>query len=139
MIDQKLNKVLLIDDSFADNYLHSMVIEEVGLTDQIVTCNTGMEALEYLSNFDGKDYPKPDLILLDINMPAMTGWQFLDEYEKLDDEKKSGIIICMLTTSFSNQDVVKANKHPLVRGFINKPLNEETLRKLYEDYFKNNC
>lgn len=136
MINQKLKKILLIDDSFADNYLHTIVLEDVGVTDQIVTCYTAMEALEYLSKKDGDDYPKPELIFLDINMPAMNGWEFLDEYDKLDDDTKSGIIICMLTTSFSDRDLEKANEHPLVTGFINKPLDEDNVKELYVTHFK---
>src|SRR5687767_1028183 len=99
---QKLNCILVIDDDEPTNFFTRMIIEQCDCTDHIKVVESAQEALEYLTrSVSGNDeqYPCPDLILLDINMPAMNGWEFLEEYKKLSNEKKGKIMIVMLTTS----------------------------------------
>ncbi len=133
-----MNKILLIDDSDADNFIHQRVIEKADVADNIIVKNSGQAALEYLSSKDENgNTPVPDLIFLDINMPGMNGWEFLENYEKLEPEQKAGIIVCMLTTSVAEADKQKAGGFPLVESFLHKPLTQETLFKISDDYFLN--
>ena len=137
---QKLNCVLVIDDDEPTNFFTRMIIEESGCTDHIKVMQSGQEALDYLakSNQAGGDvssYPSPDLILLDINMPAMDGWEFLDEYKKLNVETR--IIVVMLTTSLFPEDKLRAEKIPEISGFENKPLTKEKLAAVLDKYFTN--
>lgn len=137
---QKLNKILLIDDSEADNFIHSRVIRKAEVTEEIIVKYSGQAALDYLTekNSDGIKYPQPDLAFLDINMPGMNGWEFLEHYEKLPDEQKAGIIICMLTTSIARRDEIIAESNPMIKEFSNKPLTQKMLLGIIEKYFPEN-
>jgi CheY-like chemotaxis protein len=137
---QKLNCVLVIDDDEPTNFFTRMILEESGCTNHIKVMQSGQEALDYLAKSeqagcDASRYPSPDLIFLDINMPAMDGWEFLVEYRNLNVADK--IIVVMLTTSLFPEDKLKAEEMPEISGFENKPLTAEKLHKVLEKYFAN--
>lgn len=137
---QKLNCVLLIDDDEPTNFLNRMVVEETNCAHHVQVIQSGREALDYLSS-KGKyantanKYPTPDLIFLDINMPAMDGWEFLEQYELLPNEQKGRIIMVMLTTSFNPEDELKAKANGYISGFKNKPLTETALNEILHEHF----
>ena len=132
---KRLNKILLIDDSESDNFVHQRLLNKENVAKEIVVKYSGEAALLYLSTLIEKAYPKPDLIFLDINMPGMNGWDFLDEYEKLDIEQKGGIVITMLTTSSSEEDRIRASQNPNINRFENKPLSKKRLYDILEKHF----
>lgn len=134
---KKINCILLVDDNPADNEFHKIIINESQVCDNIKVVTSGTKALEYIikSGDDGPDFPKPDLIFLDINMPGMNGFEFLDEYHELDAKLKSKIVIIMLSTSLNPDDADKAGKIKEVTEFMNKPLMVDTLKKTIERYF----
>lgn len=135
---KKLNCILLIDDDEATNFLNQLVIEQCGYVDKVIIKQSGREALEYLSSVssENKMVTRPDVIFLDINMPAMDGWEFLEEYKKLNEEQKGKVMIVMLTTSLFKEDKERAVSVPEVSGFENKPLTKEKLESVMEIYFK---
>ena len=130
---KKLNCVLLVDDNEADNYLHTLVLKESSITDNIEIAMDGEEALDFLTS-RGKDLP-PDLIFLDINMPVMDGWTFLEEYEKLDEILKSKVVIVMLTTSVNPSDKNRMEQWNGSVDFLNKPLTLEMIDEIMQKYF----
>ena len=138
---QKLNCIMLIDDDEPTNFLSSMLIEEAECAKKIKVVQSGQKALEYLKNSSlddltpGNDEEKPDLIFLDINMPAMNGWEFLENYKKLKKEQQSKMVIIMLTTSLNPEDKLKAEHMPEVSGFENKPLTPEIIDRVLKKYF----
>jgi len=132
---KKINCILLIDDDGTTNFLHKIIIQETGLAEKVVAVQSGKEALEYLEKKEDGEYPRPDLIFLDINMPAMNGWEFLEEYNKLDQSLKGQIMIVMLTTSINPDDETKAQDIDLIDGFLSKPLTEEMLAEIIENHF----
>jgi len=136
----KLNCVLLIDDDEPTNFLNQMLLEEEGCSEQVQVVQSGREALNYLTNNDHAEqhqgsFPCPDLIFLDLNMPAMDGWEFLDRYRKLEKKHKGKIILVMLTTSLFPEDKVRAEAMPEIAGFENKPLTPEIIKKVMNRYF----
>lgn len=132
---KKLKSVLLVDDDIATNYLHRMVIEDYGFVEHIHEVHDGLAAIEYLTTAKDGVYPNPEIIFLDINMPRMDGWEFIEAYETLPEDCKAGVVIAMLTTSLNPDDREKAQSHGEVKNFENKPLDEEKLSKLLALHF----
>ncbi len=132
---KKLNSILLIDDDEATNFIHKLVIKRMGCAEKVVVAQNGIEAMEYLQKEENGVCPKPDLIFLDINMPGMNGWGFLEEYHKLAEEQRGKVILVMLTTSLNPDDMEKARNIPDVNGFKNKPLTTHLINDIMAQYF----
>ncbi len=137
---KKVNCILLIDDNHADNVYHSIIIRKAGICNHIKVAENGREGIDYIikcaDSNHSNDFPKPELIYLDINMPGMNGFEFLEEYEKLDHDLKSKIVIVMLSTSLNPDDEKTARDNKEVAEFKNKPLTIEMLQDTVERYFQ---
>ncbi len=136
-IINKLKLVLLIDDDEGTNFLNNRLIKSSDLVENIVIANNGEDALEYLTSSIDNKHPQPELILLDINMPLMNGWEFMDEYNKLNDEQKAKIVIVMLSTSLNPDDKTRARNIENIDDFRNKPLTTNMFIELVERFFPN--
>ncbi|WP_127127668.1 response regulator [Pseudoflavitalea rhizosphaerae] len=134
---RKLNCILLIDDDEPTNFLNKMIIDEASCAENVQVEQSATDALDYLTaEPDEKEgSATPDLIFLDINMPAMDGWEFLDEYKKLTPDQKARVVVVMLTTSYNPEDEVKAKNHNMIAAFRNKPLTTEMLMDVLQEYF----
>ena len=126
---------MLVDDNPDDNFFHEREIKKSNQSNIVITKNTGMEGLMYLKSQKVNDEPHPDLIFLDINMPGMNGWEFLQEYNELDKELQSRAIIIMLTTSENPVDEARAKKWNFVSEYVTKPLTKELLKDINLKYF----
>lgn len=134
---EKLKCILLIDDDEATNYIHKFTIEKANCTEKVVCKQSGQLGLDYLlSKKEGK-HPQPDIIFLDINMPGMNGWEFLDQYNKLDKNQQAEMVVVMLTTSIDPVDRAKAEKIGHISGFYPKPLTVEMLNDTLKKHFPN--
>ncbi|MEM8907704.1 MAG: response regulator [Bacteroidota bacterium] len=122
--------ILLIDDDDATNYLHKLYINEWGLTEKIYVANNGQEAIDFLQTHPNFHQEQPSLILLDINMPVMNGFEFLEAYSHLEKTKKASTVVVMLTTSLHPKDLQKANLFPDLKAYINKPLTKAEIVKI---------
>lgn len=121
-----LERIMLVDDDATTNLYNRIVLENAAAAEEIVEFQNGEEALQYLES--GENHV--DLILLDINMPIMDGWQFLEKYEELDETKKATIVVIMLTSSMSEHDKAKAKNAGMINKFINKPLTPDTINEI---------
>ncbi|WP_295121923.1 response regulator [uncultured Chitinophaga sp.] len=134
-----LECILLVDDDHATNFINSIIIKKAQLDVHVQVVTNGQEALEYLTStgkFAGQtNRVQPGIVFLDINMPAMNGWEFLEEYNKLSDEQKAQIVIAMLTTSLNPDDERKANSINDIKGFLSKPLTIEKLEQVIGRFF----
>ncbi|MCM2301454.1 MAG: response regulator [Flavobacteriaceae bacterium] len=136
----KLNCILLVDDDEGTNFYNEIIIEKASLTNHIEITLNGKEAIEYITynRVDNEDiiiHPKPVLILLDINMPVMDGWEFLEVYQDLKAKHKDKTIIVMLTTSSNPDDRTRAASILDVADFKNKPLSVKILNEIMEKHF----
>ncbi|HLO90884.1 MAG TPA: response regulator [Lentimicrobium sp.] len=135
----KVNCILLVDDDESDNYFHEYTIKKADICHNLKIATDGAKALEYIhragQSGQTEEYPLPDIIFLDINMPRMNGFEFLEEYKLLDQRLRSGIVITMLTTSLNPSDREKALQTGIVSEFLNKPLTPEMLEEILKKYF----
>lgn len=135
-----LHCILLIDDDAPTNYIHRKVIEKAKLDTHVQTTTSGQEALDYLTcqgQFSNEEkFPQPGIVFLDINMPGMNGWEFLEDYKQLSDAQKAKVVVVMLTTSINPADRERAEKDGDVTEFMSKPLTVDALKKLVDKYFK---
>lgn len=129
-----MNSVLLVDDNDFCNEFHQIIINKMGITEKVEVATDGKEALAYLKSTVNGKHPKPDLIFLDINMPVMNGWEFLEEYKKLDAEMKANIIV-IVTSSFNPDDKKRADLMDCVDGFKEKFLSLEKINEILMEHF----
>lgn len=115
--------VYFVDDDPLSNKFNTMLIRKIHPDVEIITFINAEEALNKLKE---KDAPKPEVIFLDLNMPVMNGWDFMDEFKKLD----LNIEIVILTSSNDASDKKKAKEHTEVKDFVVKPLTKETFMGL---------
>lgn len=141
-----IKKVLCVDDDMISLTISQLLLKRTGFAIEVDTAIDGSEALEYFENLFNNDpnaiENAPELILLDINMPIMNGWEFLQEYTPLYIEKLAKTRIVILSSTIDPEDFARAKKYPLVVQFISKPLSFENLEELKENpnlqsFFKN--
>lgn len=131
----KLRSILLVDDDVATNFLHKLMVDESGCTDHVFIATNGKLAIEYVIDAIAGKHLKPSVIFLDINMPIADGWDFLDDFGKLDEQERSEIKIIMLTSSINPDDEDRARAYPYVTDFRQKPLSVEVLRDVVNTHF----
>ena len=102
----------------------------------VISKNSGKEGLDYLKSTDLDGNTLPELIFLDINMPGMNGWEFLNEYHNLEKEIQSKVVVVMLTTSDNPDDEAKAKNWDIIYDFKTKPLTKEIMEDIVNKYFK---
>ena len=134
---KKLKCILLVDDDDATNFINRKIIERVGIAEHIEIKLNGKEAIDYIIKSDDnkKDSPVPSLILLDINMPIMDGWGFLERYSALENHKKKQIILVMLSTSLNPEDKRRAEAIPEISDYVYKPLTAEVIHDVFIKHF----
>lgn len=132
-----LNRILCVDDDPITLMLYKMVIAKSSFTEEIVTAKNGQEALDYYDSLNTEnDFCCPELVFLDLNMPVMGGWEFLDNFnnEKYDQfNKKTKVIV--LSSTIDPNDIENSKKYPMVIDFMSKPVTKEMLEGLKERLF----
>jgi len=123
-------KVMVIDDNAIDRYVAEHVIKSQCFAEEVITKESARAGLEYLEALSGTAEELPQLIFLDIRMPEVDGFGFLELYDKLPEVVKKNCIIMMLSTSLNPEDHERAAENPFVNRFLNKPLNKEKLTML---------
>ena len=130
-----INKVLCIDDDQITLVLCEMVIKKAGFAKEVVTANNGKEGLGWFSALFSKsntsaDKEPPQIIFLDLNMPVMNGWDFLEDYLMKYSDRLPGTKVVIVSSTVNPEDFSRANRYDIVIDFINKPLTTEGLEEL---------
>ena len=135
-MSKKLECVLLVDDDQSCNFLHQRVLKKAEVADEIHVAKDGKEAIEFLQERANNNDSCPDVIFLDINMPRMDGWQFLEEYQKLPESVRARKVLIMLTSSLNPDDRDRAMRYAEVDGMEYKLLSEDKIRSIIKQYFE---
>lgn len=127
MQDSKIN-LLVIDDDDINIFIIKKIVEKTGFNIDMVAKSNGKLAIDYLEEITAQNGAFPDLILIDINMPVMNGWEFIEAYQELGFKEDANLYI--LSSSVYENDIEKTKSYKSVKGFISKPLSIERLTEL---------
>lgn len=125
-----IKKVAIVDDDSIFQFTTKIKIEKLLLANEVLVFTDGEEIYNYLEEKDISELPS--ILLLDINMPLVDGWDFLELYKAIDEKKQNGIKIYMLSSSINPVDVEKAKENIFVQDYITKPIRDEDLKKIFE-------
>jgi CheY-like chemotaxis protein len=134
---QKLACTLLVDDDQTTNFLCRRLLQEVNFTEKLLVAVNGQEALALLDEHCPPEHIGADcpvLILLDMKMPVMDGFDFLEAYARLPQARNPAIVIVMLTTSLHPRDLARAEQFNIA-GFVSKPLTRAKINALLHTHF----
>lgn len=128
---KKINTILLIDDDLTINYLHNRLVEKSAIAQHIVIAKNGIEGLTAFLELNERLHSSDQVVLfLDLNMPIMNGWEFLEKLSKAKNEITIQYKIYILSSTINPDDKKKAGSHSLVTGFLSKPLDKAFLAHL---------
>jgi len=131
-ISNRAVSILLVDDDEINNFISIKLIRKALFNAEITACLNGKFAIDQLVEMQRKGADKlPDYILLDINMPIMNGWEFLDEYKRLNIDPLGKTKIYIISSSVFSNDINKARSYPLVKSFISKPLSVDKIKEMF--------
>jgi len=129
-----LKNVMLVDDDYATNYLHQLFLEESERVENVLVAKSADEALAILKA--GMDTDQiPEIIFLDINLPAKNGWEFIDEYSEIVGEASKNSKVIMLSTSENPRDMEKSKEYKLIKEYRIKPLSVPIINEIVDKYF----
>lgn len=129
MLQSKLH-ILLVDDDRIYQFAARKTIEATGYADSILIYSNGEEAINYLRQSLKNNITLPDVIFLDVNMPIMNGWEFLDEYTRLKEDVSKPVLIYVVSSSVDEFDVNKSRQYDSVKGYIVKPVLREKFKQI---------
>jgi CheY-like chemotaxis protein len=124
---------MVIDDTYVDRYVAERNIKKYGFAEEVIAKESARAALEYLASLVGSPELLPQLIFLDVRMPDIDGFGFLEAYENLPEAVKSTCLVMMLSTSLNPSDHEKVNESQYVSRFLNKPLDKEKIKILMHE------
>lgn len=126
-----LKSILLVDDDEASNFLHSIFINKLDLDIEINAAMNGQEALDYILSKGAEKLALPCMVMLDLRMPIMDGWEFMQRYEEqVSQQLKEQIMIVLVTISDNSDDKDRATSHPHIADFAQKPLSDGAFKKI---------
>jgi len=130
-----MSKLIVIDDDPIDHFLMQHILYGNDHFDKTTYTMDGLLVLDYIEENKSQPDKLPDAIFLDLNMPAFSGWDFLDGYSQISPEVDKDIRVYIMSSSIRQVDKDRTSPYPFVRSFISKPLKQDTLHEMNEDEF----
>lgn len=134
---KQVDNILIIDDDPLFLLLIKKTIIKYELSKTIAAFTDGLEALESLKDAIKNQTQLPDILLLDINMPIMDGWEFLDLFKPLLETIDKKISIYIATSSIAENDKLKAKSYSIVKDYLLKPIDQQILNTLIDEHHRN--
>lgn len=136
-MSKKINNVLLIDDDTVNNFIVINTLSKLDITDNVDSVLNGADGIEYIKSVaDSNKSLIPSIIFLDINMPIMDGWEFLEKFEEFSEEIKKSCTIYMVSSSVYEDDIAKSKQYSTVKDFVSKPLMRDKILEIYAEVNK---
>lgn len=126
----KIKNLTLVDDDDVFVLLTKIAIKKTNLVDQIMVFSNGLEALMFLKEKKHQEDALPEIILLDLSMPIMDGWQFLEKFSKLHPKLIKKVTIYICSSSISPRDILRAKTINEVSDYIIKPITKDKLKDI---------
>ena len=126
------SRVFIIDDDPIHQRIAQIMISKHNLFDEYFSYTEAQKAIDFLQENKKNEETLPDVILLDLNMPVIDGWDFLETFETLVKEFKKGIRVFIVSSSVDEKDVLRSKTYVAVKGFISKPLSPDIIRSIKE-------
>ncbi len=133
IIQNKVKRACIIDDDSIFIYGIKRIMNEIDFCDEIIVYENGESALNELGSLVLEGMRLPDVILLDLDMPVMDGWVFLDEFVKIPNHNQDQLSLYILSSSIHPGDIEKAKNYPIVDDFISKPVTITDLKHILKE------
>ena len=127
------DKIFLIDDDPVYRLIAGKLLTKSEFFNTVEYFVNGQEGINALKEIIEQDGHLPGAIFLDIEMPIMSGWQFMDEFSRLPNECRDLVNVFIVTSSIADEDIKKAQQYPVIKKYISKPLTNETLSLVSKD------
>ncbi|NNG09794.1 MAG: response regulator [Arenibacter sp.] len=130
----KFKNSCIIDDDPISVFGIKRSMKETNFSDDVVVYTNGQDALDGLTKMINEGKKLPSIIFLDLNMPIMDGWEFLDDFIKIPNSNTDNVIIFIVSSSMDPRDMIKAKNYKMVNNYILKPILRKDLEKLMTEF-----
>ncbi|MCL5246335.1 response regulator [Cellulophaga sp. 20_2_10] len=130
---KKIHSACIIDDDPIFVYGTKRIMKDVDFCEEIHVFENGLDAIEELNRLRVAKKKLPKLIFLDLNMPIMNGWEFLDDFQKIPEHIREGVIIYIISSSIDPRDIERVKTYNIVSDYILKPVTPKDLENLLEE------
>jgi CheY-like chemotaxis protein len=127
---KKINTFCIVDDDDLYQFTTTLLLKNTDLVNKIIVFSDGLKAINFLKEEMGNIENIPDILLLDINMPVMDGWEFLEEYLLIKHMMPKTVVIYMVSSSVDDRDILKAKSISALSGYLIKPISIESIMKV---------
>lgn len=127
---KKIETFCIVDDDDIYQFTTSLLLKKTDLVNKIIVFSNGLKAMNFLKDEMGNKENIPDVLFLDINMPVMDGWEFLEEYLLIKPMMPKTVVIYMVSSSVDEKDVLKAKSISALSGYMVKPISSQNIMEV---------